>query len=669
MGYAKLRPRPTNGNPHGSVLKPVTKKKSHIAVWVGVPLLLLVAVGAAFSLVYMRNSKIGQSTETSFVVGTEIVNGIEWKYRVSHGKAEIGNGSTAAIKKSTTGAITIPFKLGGYPVTGIGERAFHDCRGLTSVAIPDSVTRIGNSVFSGCSGLKSVTIPDSVTGIGTFAFSGCERLRSVAIPDSVTSIGRGAFSHCSGLKSILVAVENKNYKSVNGLLLSKDGKTLIQGVNGDVTIPDSVTSVGAMAFSGRGGLTSVTIPNSVTSIGDQAFSDCSALQSVRIPNSVTSIEDGAFGGCIALQRVTIPNSVTSIGERAFGACKDSLFDTKIHGVKLVDGWAVDHADSLFGNLDLTGVRGIGVGAFKGCDMLGSVMIPDSVTSIGERAFCQCSGLKSIFVSAGNKNYKSVNGLLLSKDGKTLIQGVNGDVTIPDSVTSIGDHAFSGCDRLRRVMIPDSVMCIGDRAFYHCVGLKSFEVDFGNVNFKVVSGMLLTKDGKTLVSAPGEINGSVVIPDSVTHIGPAAFSGCRGLTSVTIPNGVTSIGDSAFSGCSGLTSVTIPNGVTSIGDYAFSWCRGLTNVTIPDSVTSIGKRAFSICSSLMGIRLPRRFEEELDRSVFDGCSEDMVITYYGWRAQWLLWVILFSVALGVVGYFSGKKKNETTREKSLCERKT
>jgi hypothetical protein len=212
MGYAKLRQRPSNGNSHSSVLKPVTKKKSHIAVWVGVPLLLLVAGGAAFSLVYMRNSKNGQPTETSFVVGTEIVSGIEWKYRVSHDKAEIYNGWYAAIPSHWTsrpmrwglgnaplehrGEIIIPSMLGGCPVTRIGKHAFYECRSLTGVTIPKTVTSIGDEAFKD-SGLRSVTIPNSVTSIGDEAFANCGSLKSVQLPQRFEGkLGRSVFARC-----------------------------------------------------------------------------------------------------------------------------------------------------------------------------------------------------------------------------------------------------------------------------------------------------------------------------------------------------------------------------------------------------------------------------------------------------------------------------------------
>ena len=227
MGYAKLRPRPANGNSPSSVLKPVSPK-SYRGLCVGGVLLLIIGM-VAVCFVYKGDSEKDQSTETPLVVGTEIVNGIEWTYRVSDGKVAIGNGNSAAIKKSTTGAITIPTKLGGYPVVRVAKSAFSGCSGLESVTIPDSVTRIGDYAFSGCKRVRSVTIPDNVTIIGSAVFCGCERLRSVTIPDSVTRIGDHMFEGCRGLKSISVGAKNKNYKSVNGLLLSKDGKTLIQG--------------------------------------------------------------------------------------------------------------------------------------------------------------------------------------------------------------------------------------------------------------------------------------------------------------------------------------------------------------------------------------------------------------------------------------------------------
>ena len=185
---------------------------------------------------------------------TETVNGIDWNYSVENGKAGLGSGySTPAIPKSTSGAITIPSTLGGYPVTSIGDSAFDGCSSLTSVTIPNSVTSIGEFAFNDCSSLKSVTIPNSVTSIVQGSFGGCSSLKSVTIPNSVTSIGDLAFSGCTYLRS--------------------------------VTIPDSVTSIGKYAFSACTNLRSVTIPDSVQSIGNDAFSGCESL-------SLTSYTDG-----------------------------------------------------------------------------------------------------------------------------------------------------------------------------------------------------------------------------------------------------------------------------------------------------------------------------------------------------------------------------------------
>ena len=282
-----------------------------------------------------------------------------------------------------------------------------------------------------------------------------------------------------------------------------------------VKLPSTIISIGSVAFANNYNLVSCTIPSSVTYIGEGAFSGCNSLQSITIPNSVTSIGDGVFFCCKSLQSITIPNSVTSIGVGAFSVC-NSLQSITIPN----------------------SVTSIGNGAFYGCESLQSVTIPNSVTSIGDGAFCGCN---ICFFICNSTYFQNDDVCLFNKDKTAIVGRIKNCVNyiIPNSVTSIGDEAFGGCESLQ----------------------------------------------------------SITIPNSVKSIGNMAFSGCESLQSITIPNSVTSIGDDAFRWCKSLQSVTIPNSVTSIGNGAFSSCDSLQSVTIPNSVTNIGHDAFWNCTHL------------------------------------------------------------------------
>lgn len=202
----------------------------------------------------------------SVVADTETVDGIEWTYTVVSGKAKIYKGEwSAAIRTSTTGAITIPSSLGDCPVANIGDYAFYSCSGLTSVTIPSSVTGIGDSAFYNCSGLTSVTLPDSVV-----------------------SIGDSAFKDCSGLAD------------TNGFVIIRNVLYSYHGSDDAVVIPDGVTRIGNSAFYYCRNLTSLTIPNSVTTIGERAFAYCTGLTSLSVPDSVTSIGPYMFDCCSGL---------------------------------------------------------------------------------------------------------------------------------------------------------------------------------------------------------------------------------------------------------------------------------------------------------------------------------------------------------------------------------
>ena len=445
--------------------------------------------------------------------------------------------------------------------------------------------------------IEHVTIGENVEVLPQ-NFAKDSKIESLFIPKSVTSIGNNAFYNCSELDDVVVESDNNVYDSRDNCnaIIETATNTLIAGSN-NAAVPNTVTSIGNGAFYGRSGLTSIVIPNSVAVIGESAFFGCRGLADIDISNSVTTINNNTFQGCTSLTDVAIPNSVTSIGEYAFYGCTGLTSATIPNSVTSIGKSAFQGCSSL---TDVTIPNSIAIireSTFRGCTSLTDVTIPNSVTTIVGLAFYDCSNLTSVtigrsvnkidyrigavsYASFGNCNniktliWNAINCPDNNRIPKTNIEQVLiGDevavlpesfvsgskittVNIPNSVTSIGANAFSGCANLASVNLGSSVTNIGNSAFSSCSGLTS-----------------------------------VTIPNSVSSIGSNAFQNCSQLASVTLGSSVANIGNSAFSGCSGLTSVTIPNSVTSIGSQAFSSCSNMTNVVIGKSTETIGDGAF------------------------------------------------------------------------------
>ena len=542
-------------------------------------------------------------------------------------------------------------------VTSIGSSAFSDCTGLTNIIVESGNTKYDsrencnaiietatNTLVIGC---KNTIIPNSVTSIGEYAFYRCTTLTSVVIPNSVASIESYAFSVCSNLTNIIVESGNTKYDSRENCnaIVETATNTLVVGCKNTI-IPNSVTSIGNEAFCGCRGLTSIEIPNSVTSIGTSAFYSCAGLTSIEIPNSVTNIGGGAFGSCSGLTSVEIGNSVTSIGESAFAYCY-GLKSVEIgNSVTSIGFWSFGKCTGLTSIVIPNSVTSIERFAFGSCTSLTSIEIGNSVTSIGNEAFGNCPGLKTVYnfsnltLSKGSSDYGDVayyannvynapNGskegdFIFGKpnDANTLLYylGNAAELTLPADYNgenyAIDANVFKGNTTITSVVIPNSVTSIGERAFSSCTGLTSIIVEAGNAKYdsRENCNAIIETESKTLIVGCK----NTIIPNGVKSIGHDAFYGCRGLTSIEIPKTVTSIGSSAFYGCRDLTNIVIPKSVTSIGDWAFYSCAGLTSIEIPKSVTSLGANAFRACQGLTSVVIPNSVTS-IGEGAFYSCS--------------------------------------------------
>ncbi|MBQ8319631.1 MAG: leucine-rich repeat domain-containing protein [Clostridia bacterium] len=503
--------------------------------------------------------------------------------------------------------------------TEIKAYAFYYCSSLTSVVIPDSVTTIGNGAFDRCSSLTEIVIPDSVTSIGNSAFYACRGLTEFVIPDNVTSIGDSAFCDCDNLTEIIIP---DNVTSIgDSAFCDCDNLT-------GIVLPNNIISIGNHIFSGCSGLTEIVISNSVTSIGYAAFSGCSGLTEIVIPDSVTTIGDAAFSGCSGLTEIVIPDNVTTIGDAAFSGCS-GLTEIKYNAIECEDL----SRNNAFGD------------AGKNTDGI-TVTIGASVKKIPANLF---SSYYSNYYSVYKPKITHIvfeEGSICESIGEGAFRDCDNltELVIPDSVMIICESAFSGCTGLTALVIPDSVTSIGEGAFYQCSGLTKITLPFLGASssatsasdstlFGYIFGRFVTGSGRTqqyysssesvsyyippslqsVTITGGDIFygafyncwylTEIVLPDGVTNIAPYAFYNCVNLTKIVMPENITTIGYSAFSGCTDLTDIVIPNGVTSIGGSAFSGCNSLTKIIVPDSVTSIGSSAFFGCSGLKEMTLP------------------------------------------------------------------
>ena len=584
---------------------------------------------------------------------------------------------------------------------------------VTALVIPDGVEEIKTLAFNGCSFVESLSIPQSVTSIANDAFQNCTNLVNITVAESNTIYD--SRENCNAIIETgtnRVYFGCKNSTIPNGVEIIGNKSFAGSGIS-NIEIPNSVTVIEDYAFKGCTNIKSIIIPNNIISVGGSAFSSCSSLESVVISNSVKTIETYTFYNCTKLKNVTIPEGVTSIGERSFESCNALTFITIPSSVTKINNSAFYNCSNLklvYNNSALN----IGFNTNNGYvgSYANSIILPSDDIQ-GDYIFRTTNGTNYLIAYTGNDTDlilpESYNGKSYVINQRVFRENRNiKSVVISDSVTSIGEYAFKSCSYLEKVTIGKNVTQIEDYAFSNCsrltnvinnssLNITAGASTHGNIAYNAKVVILGTDDIQgdfvfrttngvhSLVAylgnefdliLPENYNGnnytigsnvfknktisSITIPESVTSIGNDAFYGCNirtvynnsdlnitvastangyvayyarvvvvkgdniqgdyifriidnnptlvgylgNETDIELPQnyygGVYSIGEYVFRNNTTIKSISISDGITSIGRYAFYNCTGLTSITIPQSITSIGDYAFQNCSNLISV---------------------------------------------------------------------
>ena len=481
-------------------------------------------------------------------------------------------------------ALVIPDEIDGHKVVKLGNGVFKKHQEIVSAQIPDSITSISASAFRDCSNLENVNLPKNLISIGNRAFFNCVSIRNIYIPKTLVEVDTYGwnwwypFEGCSNLEKVEF----------------EEGITQIPtGIFGDtglkeVEIPDTVTSIGERSFADCANLEKVTLSKNLKSIGNRAFVRCTKIEKINLPKSLTEVDTYGwnwwypFDGCSNLKTIEFEEGITQIPTGIFG-------NTGLENVKIPDTVTSIGERSFADCTKLEKIifsekiETINGRAFLGCSSLKSVSLPDSITSMDTEIFSGCTSLSSVKLPN-----KCVNITSSTFEGCTSLT----EITLPDTVTTIQDHAFKNCTALKTINWSKSITDIQSYAFENCDALT--KLDIPNTVTNIGTGAFYECGGFT----------DIAVPNSVKSLGSRAFENCDALAKVSISHSVTSMGEKAFYDCDALTDVKLGTGITQIPTSCFEHCDALPSVVLPYRVSKVGDNAFKNCVALTEITIPR-----------------------------------------------------------------
>lgn len=495
--------------------------------------------------------------------------------------------------------VEVPEEIEGLPVRVIESGAFASATELRSIVIPSGVTEIADGknstlgVFYNCTSLVHVILPDSLTYIGDYGFYGCTSLDNIYLPNSLEKLGNYVFKNCSMLESISLS---NSLKRFDASILSGTNVTHLE-------LPDSVTVVSLNGISNQ--LTFLRWTAGIPIISRSQFQGMANLETVILPEGVTEISDGED---------EFWSTGFNSGVYKYGAFR---FDTALKSIILPNTLTKIGNYAFFGCTGLidiqwgTNITSIGEYAFSGCTRLRKILIPDSITSIESWAFQNCTGINT--------------------------------VKLPDSLITIKSYAFYGCSSIAEISLPQGLKSVGDSAFYGTsITQLTLPDSVTQVSLSGIANQLTYLRWTAGIPLIGHSRfqgmnmlETIILPEGVTEIADGqdeivstgfnsyvnkygAFRFDTALKTVVLPKSLTKIGDYAFDGCTSLQSITIGENITQLGAFAFNNCNNLNTIHWNEGVKSIGRCSFSDCTQLSQLELPNTIET-IEACAFYGCT--------------------------------------------------